>query len=185
MGLQRKHDGAAGEGSPAASRPAAWVEWRERRDRPVYHVSIWPHRSLTPATRAVVLGAVALGLALPLAVLAGTMAFWGMLPFVATAIALLWLGLRRSDRDRDGLVEELTLWRDEMRVERREPSGRCLRWSAEPLKVRLRLSPAPIENYLTLTGGGREIELGAFLSPPERIALMDEIEAALTRALRT
>ncbi len=112
------------------------------------------------------------------------MAFWGMLPFVLATAGLLWLGLRRSDRDRLGLSEELTLWRDELRVERREPGGRCLRWSAEPLKVRLRLRPGPIENYLTLTGGGREIELGAFLSPPERIALMDEIEAALTRAIR-
>ena len=81
--------------------------------------------------------------------------------------------------------ERLTLWRDEMRVERREPDGRVLRWQADPMRVRLRLhKEAKVEDYLTLAGGGREIELGAFLSPEERVALADEIEAALTRALR-
>lgn len=180
---ERRSDSAAGGRPPAANASGTWVEWRERQDRPVYAVVIWPHRSLTPGVRRMVLGAVALGLSLPMVTLLGTLAFWGMLPFVLTAAALVWLGLRRSDYDRS-LVEELTLWRDEVRVERREPDGRRLRWSAEPLKVRLRLHAEPIESYLTLSGGGREIELGAFLSPPERVALMAEIEAALGRALR-
>ena len=174
----------AGGKPPAVSVSDRWVEWRDRRDRPIYAVTIWPNRSLTPGLRATVLGGVAGGLSIPLVALAGTPVFWGLLPFAGTAVGLLWLGLRRSDRDRR-LVEELTLWRDEVRVERREPSGRCLRWSAEPMRVRLRLRAEPIESYLTLTGGGREIELGAFLSPPERVALMEEIEAALTRAIRT
>ena len=173
----------AGGEPPAVSVCDRWVEWRDRRDRPVYTVTIWPHSSLTPAVRRTVLGGVAGGLSMPLLGVAGTPVFWGLLPFVGTAVGLLWLSLRRSDRDRR-LVEELTLWRDELRVERREPSGRCLRWSAEPLKVRLRLRSEPIEKYLTLAGGGREIELGAFLSPPERAALMAEIEDALTRAIR-
>ena len=173
----------AGGEPPAVAVRERWVDWRDRCDRPLYAVTLWPHRSLTPGVRKVVLGGVASGLALPLLAVAGTPVFWGLLPFLGTAVGLLWLALRQSDRDRR-LVEELTLWRDELRVERREPSGRCLRWTAEPLKVRLRLRSEPIENYLTLTGGGREIELGAFLSPPERAALMEEIEAALTGALR-
>jgi len=74
---------------------------------------------------------------------------------------------------------------DEMRVERREPSGRILRWRADPYWVRLDLHAEgrKVENYLTLRGGGREIELGAFLSPDERARLHDEIEAAIRRAL--
>ena len=40
---------------------------------------------------------------------------------------------------------------------------------------------APVEKYLTLAGNGREIELGAFLSPGERVELFDEISAALDR----
>ena len=58
-----------------------------------------------------------------------------------------------------------------------------LRWQANPFWVRLRLDPdARPENYLTLQGGGRRIELGAFLSPEERVELAEELEAALRKA---
>ena len=33
--------------------------------------------------------------------------------------------------------------------------------------------------YLTLQGGPREVELGAFLTPPERLGLKDTLERAL------
>ncbi len=38
----------------------------------------------------------------------------------------------------------------------------------------------PVPHYVTLRGKGREVEIGAFLSEEERIALFDD----LTRALR-
>jgi len=39
----------------------------------------------------------------------------------------------------------------------------------------------PVPNYLTLQGGPREVELGAFLSEDERVALKAEVQVALTR----
>lgn len=154
-----------------------------RDDLPLYRVTLWPHRSLRPAGKRAVLALAAVGLAVPLLPALGTPVFWGLLPFEAAALGLLWLGLRRSDRD-GMLVEELSLWRDEIRVERREPSGRVLRWRADPYWVRLTLHAegAKVEDYLTLIGGGREIELGAFLSPDERRNLKAEIERALAAA---
>jgi uncharacterized membrane protein len=82
------------------------------------------------------------------------------------------------------LREELTLWPDEMRVERFEPDGRVLRWTAVPQWVSVTLHPngARVRNYLTLRGGGREIELGAFLGADERATLRREIDAALVRS---
>ena len=181
----RNDAAAAGTGVPAATRSGAWVDWAERADPPLYRVTLWPHRSLGRGARRFVLGVAAVGLAVPLLPALGTPVFWGLLPFELGALGLLWLGLRRSDAD-GRLVEELSLWRDELRVERREPTGRVLRWTAVPDWVRLTLHEegAKVENYLTLRGGGREIELGAFLSPDERVALKDEIETALARRHR-
>jgi uncharacterized membrane protein len=170
----------AGDSPAVAIGPA----WRERRDQPVYDVTLWPNQSLTRRGRSVAMCTAAAGLALPLVALAGTPVFWGLAPFLAVAFGALWLAFDRNGRQLR-IEERLTLWRDEMRVERREPDGRLLRWQAEPLRVRLRLhKDAKVEDYLTLAGGGREIELGAFLAPEERVALAGEIEAALTRALR-
>ena len=131
------------------------------------------------------MGTAAAGLSLPLFGVAGTPVFWALAPFLLLAFGALWLAIRRNSRALR-IEERLTLWRDEVRVERREPDGRLLRWQAEPLRVRLRLHrEAKVEDYLTIAGGGREIELGAFLSPEERVALAAEIEQALTRALRS
>jgi len=177
---------AAGERSPAAGVPGDVLGWRERRDRPVYQARLWPNRSLAPSGRRLVLRIAAVGLALPLVALVslGSPMVWGLAPFALAALAGLWLGLRRSERD-GRLTEQVTIWPDEMRIERREPDGRLRRWSADPWRVRVRLhEDAKVEQYLTLAGGGREVELGAFLSPDERVALAAELEEALTRAVR-
>ena len=175
---------AAGGAPPAAPAPADVLEWRDRQDRPVWHARVWPHRPLGRRGKRAVLGFAAAGLALPLMPVSGTPVFWGLVPFMAGALGILWLGLTRSDFD-GRLVEEVSVWPDEIRVERREPRGRVRRWRADPFDVRVALHPeGRIENYLTLRGGGREIELGAFLSPEERAELADELEGALTRAIR-
>ena len=100
------------------------------------------------------------------------------MPFVLV-IALTWAMIERSYRDGD-LIEELRLTRERMRLVRRDPDGRSRHWEANPYWVRVRLHPrGPVENYLTLAGGPREVELGAFLSPDERAALKDELDRAL------
>ncbi|MGF1502842.1 MAG: DUF2244 domain-containing protein [Paracoccaceae bacterium] len=170
---------AAGAHAPAA-RPSS--DRTDRTDPPVWHVTLWPNRSLSPAGKRQVMAIAAAGFALPLIGSIGTPVFWGILPFEAAALGCLWYGFRRSDFD-GTLTEELTLWSDEIRVERREPSGRIQRWSANPYWVTLQMhEDATPENYLTLSGAGRKIELGAFLSPEERAALHDQLAEALARA---
>ena len=131
------------------------------------------------------LGISAAFLMFPLVSIGGTTVFWGLIPFLLLAFLGMWYAIRRNGRNLS-MSEKLWIWRDEVRVERREANGRRLRWQAEPMRVRLRIhKDAAIEDYLTLSGGGRVIELGAFLAPEERVALADEIESALTRALRS
>ncbi len=42
----------------------------------------------------------------------------------------------------------------------------------------------PVENYVTLTGGGREVEIGAFLSEEERLSLFEDLSEKFTSAGR-
>jgi uncharacterized membrane protein len=152
-----------------------------RPDPPLLALTLRPNRSLTPTGGGWLIGVAAAGLALPLFGLMGTSAAWGMLPFLLAALALLYWALRRNTLD-GRLSEELRLWPDLITVVRREPGGAVRRWQANPFWVRPRLhEDAPVEKYLTLEGGGREIELGAFLAPWERETLHAEICAALRK----
>ena len=154
-----------------------------RSERPIYEVVLWPHRSLSARGFAAVMGFTGAMLALPLIPLAGSAVALGLAPFLVATFALLAWFIRRNARD-GRLTETLRLWPDLMTVERREPSGRVLRWQADPYWVRLKMDPdGRPENYITLKGGGRIIELGAFLSPEERADLAAELEDAIATAL--
>lgn len=149
-----------------------------------FEVRLWPHQSLTGTGYVWVMGIMA-GLAmLPLVALVGTVALWGIMPFAMGAVAALALSLRRSWRDRD-ILETFTLTRERAALVRVEPNGRRLEWEANPHWVRVVRHPkvGRVEDYLTLRGGPREVEIGAFLTPPERRALESRLAAALRRAL--
>ncbi|MEM1300359.1 MAG: DUF2244 domain-containing protein [Pseudomonadota bacterium] len=181
LAAQIEHQAAGGRPLAAA---ISGPDWRVRRDRPIFEVELWPHQSLTAPGLKWFLGISAVFLAFPLLGILGTFAFWGLLPFMALAFWGIWYAIRRNARDLQ-ISEVLSIWRDEVRVERKEPTGRIRRWQAVPRDVRVRIyGDAKVEDYLTLTGAGREIELGAFLAPEERVSLSQEVEAALTRAVR-
>ena len=103
-----------------------------------------------------------------------------LLPFVGAALAALWWALDRNTRDRT-IAEDLTLTPTEITLTRTGPRARRQTWAANPHWVRLTLHPTagPVPHYLTLSGNGREVELGAFLTEAERIALKADIEARL------
>jgi uncharacterized membrane protein len=152
-----------------------------RTDPPLIVLTLWPHRSLSRRGFRWVLVIAGIGLTVPLVPLWGTPVALGLAPFLLLALLGLYLAIRRSYFD-GRLTEELRLWPDLLTVERREPDGRVLRWQANPFWVRpTLLRGAHVENYLILRGSGREIELGAFLSPEERLALHGDLVAALGR----
>jgi uncharacterized membrane protein len=47
------------------------------------------------------------------------------------------------------------------------------------VQVQLYPTGGPVPQYLTLKGGGREVELGAFLSEDERRTLKDDLHRRL------
>ncbi len=168
-------------GTTGAGAGAAAPDPFGRSDPPVLALTLWPNRSLTRRGSGWLMGLLACGLALPLVMLAGSKAAWGMLPFLLAALVAMYVAIRRSWLD-GRLSEELRLWPDLITVVRREPGGQVRRWHANPFWVRMKISDdAKVEKYLTLKGNGREIELGAFLSPWERERLHDDLRAAFRR----
>ncbi len=139
-------------------------------------LTLWPYRSMTNGGFVLFMGSTAVLLAVPLLAVLGSPVLWAILPFMAVAVGGLWFALNRSDDDAR-LTEVLTLNREKIELVRRGPKGKVQRWDANPYWVSVHLHPGskPVENYLTLKGGGREVELGAFLSPEEREALYGEL----------
>jgi uncharacterized membrane protein len=156
----------------------------EARAAPRLRLRLTPYKSLTPEGFVWFIGLTAALISVPLLSILGTSVFWALLPFIVAAVWAIWAALKRSWRDHE-LFEVVTLWDDLIRIERHEPRRRePLDWEANPYWVRVSLHDkgGPVPNYLTLSGGGREVELGRFLTPMERIELKDRLERVLRGA---
>lgn len=149
---------------------------------PLARLHLQPFRSLPQTGFVWFIGATAALLAIPLVGLIGSPVLWGLLPFLLAALWAIWHALQRSYRDGE-ITEELTLWPDRVTLTRDGPRGQRRTWEANPHWVRVTLheTGGPVPNYLTLSGAGRKVELGAFLSEEERIALRPELVHALAR----
>lgn len=143
------------------------------------HLHLWPYRSLPRRGMVWFLSGTITLIALPLIALVGTLALWGLLPFLLAAIGGIWWALNRNFRDGE-ILEDLRVTATEVTLTRHAHKA-TQSWSANPHWVRVVLHPTsgPVQNYITLQGGPREVEIGAFLSPEERLQLRDELVAAL------
>ena len=154
----------------------------ERDDAPIWETTLWPNRSLGRTGFRTTMAILALGFAIPILPFMWAGGFWILLPFVITAFIALWLAFKMNNRQ-GRLREHISLWHNLLAIERHEVSGDVKRWQANPYWLRIKLveEGGPIDNYLTLIGSDREIELGAFLSPEERAALKGELETHINR----
>ncbi|WP_425050776.1 DUF2244 domain-containing protein [Psychromarinibacter sp. S121] len=150
---------------------------------PVWTLDIWPHRSLSPEGFVAFFGITFLMVLVPLFSVIGSPVLWGLLPFVMGALALTWKMMRHNARDAVEKTEELLIWPDRMTLVRKDIRKPERRWEANPywIRVEIHKKGGPVENYVTLSGAGRTVELGAFLSPEERATLHDELVERLAR----
>ncbi|MCB1388071.1 MAG: DUF2244 domain-containing protein [Rhodobacteraceae bacterium] len=153
-----------------------------RTDETQAHLRAWPHNALNPRGFVMVIAMTAATLAMPLIAVLGSRVLWGLLPFAAVALWGLWFALDRNWKDR-AILEEMALNRQGVTLVRTNPRGPRQEWRADPHWITLKMVPrgGPVENYLVLGGGGREVELGAFLTPSERSLLNDELSTLLVR----
>jgi uncharacterized membrane protein len=118
---------------------------------------LWPYRSLPRKGFVFFIVATVAMISLPLFAVLGRVELWWLLPFIALAVAGVWWAISHSYRT--GEVLEVLSFRVEM-----HPSG------------------GPVPDYLTLRGGTREVEIGAFLTPEERRQLHRELQLRLDQA---
>ena len=143
-------------------------------------LQLWPYRSLPRRGMVWFIGGTAALIAVPLLSILGSPVLWGMLPFLLAAIAGIWWALERSYRDGE-ILEELTLTPETITLTRHGPRGQRQEWQANPHWVKVQIHPkgGPVPQYLTLSGGQRVVELGAFLTEEERKALRNDLQARL------
>jgi uncharacterized membrane protein len=158
--------------------PHRWTQTTD--DQAELH--LWPHNSLSPEGFAVMVMGFFLFASIPLYPLLGTVVLWGVLPFMLAATAALYYALQRNQRDRR-ILEVLTVTPETTRLHRDNPKGPSQEWESNTYWVRVAMHDkgGPVPHYVTLSGNGREVEIGAFLSEEERKALFGELNDHIRR----
>ncbi|MFD2738508.1 DUF2244 domain-containing protein [Sulfitobacter aestuarii] len=141
---------------------------------------LWPHQSLPPRGFAGFILATFILILIPVLALLGTVLLWGLLPFVLMAVGGIYYALRRNRHARQ-IEEILTLDADQARLSQRAPDGSLKTWQCNRYWVTVHKyeEDGPVPHYVTLRGEGREVEIGAFLSEEERIALFEDLQRHL------
>lgn len=145
-------------------------------------LTLWPHQSLPARGMAIFVLATFAMISLPLFALLGTALLWGLLPFLLIAVGGIWFALGKSARDRS-ILETLTIEPTQTSLLRNNPGGEILEWKCNSYWVKPVLHPSggPVPHYVCLTGNGRDVEIGAFLSEEERQALFMDLQSAFSK----
>jgi len=155
-------------------------EWTTAPGQTPQEMRLWPHQSLPARGFAAFVLATFTMILIPVFALIGTVLLWGLLPFVLGAVAAIYFALQYNHKSR--LIEEvLTLDEDTASLVHTTPKGETKQWDCNRYwaQVTKYENDGPVPHYVTLKGHGREVEIGAFLSEEERIALFDDLNRTL------
>ena len=154
--------------------------WTSPPNTTRHELHLWPHNALPQNGMAATVLFTFTMILIPTLPLLGSPALWGLLPFVLGAVWALAYALKRNRRARQ-ILEVLTVDATETHLERTESNGKTQTWECNRYwtKVTKYEREGPVPHYVTLKGKGREVEIGAFLSEDERIALYDDLRRLL------
>ena len=157
--------------------------WKSTEEPTFLRMRLIPNRSLDVNGTKVVFGVIACGFLLPI------------IPFIGSPIGTtltifsgmtfyLFLTLLQKNFQQGNTFEEILISKSKIIVVHQEENKTQKTWEGNPYwtKVNVDTHNPKLKNYLTLAGAGKHIELGAFLSPDERIELRDKIQNALAKA---
>jgi uncharacterized membrane protein len=159
-------------------------QWTSEPDETPQQLRLWPHNSLPARGMAAFVLSTFTLILIPAISMLGSPVLWGLLPFLMLAVWAMYFALQRNYKSRQ-ITEVLTLDKDEARLIRTDPKGRTQEWDCNRYWTTITKyeKDGPVPHYVTLKGMGREVEIGAFLSEDERIALYDELQRAWRRGV--
>ena len=147
------------------------------RATPLLSLTLWPHRSMDKKTFYNIMIVLSGAMMIPVIPFIGKTGVLLVLPFSSVTLILLFFFIMLNYRA-GRLYESIKIWPDLIEVRRFEVNGIDKNWCSNPYwtKVKLYKKNQKVENYLTLSGGGREVEIGSFLAPSERLEVKNKIE---------
>ena len=156
--------------------PIMPYSWTTTSDAQTQILELKPHQSLPARGMVAFVFATFVMILLPIFGLLGTPLLWGLLPFLLLGVWGLYFALQRNHKQRL-IIEIFTLTPDTAHLERSNPNGDTQTWACNRYWAQVhKYEPGgPIPHYVTLQGMGHEVEIGAFLSEEERIALYDDL----------
>ncbi|MBO6563047.1 MAG: DUF2244 domain-containing protein [Nisaea sp.] len=148
------------------------------RDEPVFDAVLYPHRSLSPTGFLILMLAIA-GCSTAIGILFWIAGAWPVVGFLGLDVLLIYVAFRLSYRDARR-YETLKLTASALSVERFVRGRRVLAEDLQPYWLNVLVEEERSgQNRLILRSHGRSLEVGAFLSPPEKSELADSLRAAL------
>lgn len=151
---------------------------RETADT-LFDAVLYPHRSLTPFGFLVLMVAIAICSTI-VGILFWIAGAWPVVGFLGLDVLLIYAAFRLSYRDARR-YETVRLTQETLVVERFVRGHRVLFEDLQPYWLTVLLEEERSgTNRLILRSHGRSVEIGAFLSPPEKVDLADSLRSALT-----
>lgn len=146
----------------------------------LFHARLQPHCSLGPSGFRVLMTVVILAFS-GIGAAFYALGAWPVLGFCGLEVLLIWwcfkLNFRHLER-----YETVLLTEDALEIRRVDHKGRSERIVLQPYWLNVRLEEEPSgANKLLLRSHGREVAIGGFLTPDERIDLKHALDAALRR----
>ena len=160
--------------------------WTDNREPIFLRIRLAPNRSLDSYGTKIVFLVIACGFLLPILPFIGSPIGTTLTIFSGLTFYLFLIMLQRNFQQ-GNTFEEIFISKRKITVVHQEKNKERLTWECNPYwtKVHLDINNPRLKNYLTLAGKGKHIELGAFLSPNERLELRDKIQNALAKANST
>ena len=158
-------------------------DFKDSEEPTFLRIRMFPNRSLDANGTKVVSGIIACGFLLPIIPFIGSPIGTALTIFSGLTF-FLFLTLLQKNFQQGTTFEEILISKHKIIVVHKERNKEQKTWEGNPYwtRVEVDIRNAKLKNYLTLAGKGKHIELGAFLSPDERIELRDKIQNALAKA---